>query len=189
MNNKKVIIVFLIIAIMSTIILNNTDIFNKIKSIVKRLTPLQEKSINAILSEIKNQGIKDPKHIAYILATAWHESRFKPIIEWGGQAYLKSKAYYPYYGRGFVQLTWLSNYKKIQKIIEKTGRFPGVDILKKPSDLLRMDVAAFVIVYGMKHGVFSGKKLSDYDDFINMRRIVNKMDKAALIASYAEKLI
>ena len=169
--------------------LNNTEIFNKIKRVVKKLTPIQVDSIKAILSEIKTQGVTDPKHIAYILATAFHESRFKPIIEMGGEAYLKSKPYYPQYGRGFVQLTWLDNYKKMQKIIEKTGRFVGVNVVKNPSDLLKIDVAAFVLVYGMKHGVFTGKKLSDYNDFFNMRRIVNGTDRASLIASYAQKFI
>jgi len=189
MNNKKLIILLLIFAIMSTVLLNNTEIFNKIKRVVKKLTPIQVDSIKSILSEIKTQEITDPKQIAYILATAYHESRFKPIIEMGGQAYLKSKPYYPHYGRGFVQITWLRNYKKMQKIIEKTGRFVGVDIIKNPSDLLKIDVAAFVLVYGMKHGIFTGKKLSDYEDFFNMRRIVNATDKAALIASYAQKFI
>src|SRR5574343_1319969 len=50
---------------------------------------------------------------AYILATVYHETAFTydPISEYGSRRYLMSKAYYPFYGRGYVQLTWRGNYK------------------------------------------------------------------------------
>ncbi len=163
--------------------------FEKAKELTGALSQIQVNSINAIFNEIKIQGITRPIDIAYIFATAWHESRFKPIIEQGGLAYLKSKKYYPHFGRGFVQLTWLENYKKMQKILQKSGRFDEVDIINFPAQLLRIDVAAFVLVYGMKHGTFTGKKLGDYSSFKGMRAIVNGTDRAALITSYANKFL
>jgi hypothetical protein len=108
----------------------------------------------------------------------------KPISEMGGPTYLKSKEYYPYYGRGYVQLTWDYNYKK-------AGAKLGVDFISQPSLLLQPQYAAPILVIGMLEGWFTGKKLSDYEtlqgsDYLDSRREINGMDKAALIAGYAE---
>ncbi|KAG0273266.1 hypothetical protein BGZ95_010915, partial [Linnemannia exigua] len=46
------------------------------------------------------------RQLAYILATAEHESYFRPIKEIGGA----KKSYNPYFGRGYVQLTHKENY-------------------------------------------------------------------------------
>lgn len=125
--------------------------------------------------------------LSYVLATAYHETAhtMKPVREYGGETYLKKKKYYPYVGMGYVQLTWDYNYKK-------AGEKLGVDFLKNPKLLLEPKYAAPILVIGMQEGWFTGKKLSDYitlqkSDFKNSRRIVNGMDKADLIADYAEK--
>jgi hypothetical protein len=44
--------------------------------------------------------------------------------------------------------------------------------------------------YGMRNGIFTGKKLNTYIngttcDYINARRIINGTDKASLIKGYA----
>jgi len=120
------------------------------------------------------------KHRAYILATAYHETAhtMKPVREYGGEAYLKKKKYYPHVGMGYVQLTWLANYEKAKKEL-------GVDFVSKPTLLLVPEYAVKILVAGMTKGWFTGKKLSDYTDYKSMRRIVNGTDKADLIASYA----
>jgi hypothetical protein len=41
----------------------------------------------------------------------------------------------------------------------------------------------------MVHGVFTGKKLSDYTTFVPMRKIINGTDKANLIASHANAFL
>ncbi len=124
--------------------------------------------------------------LAYVLATAYHETAgtMKPVREYGGEAYLKSKAYYPYVGMGYVQLTWKVNYEKASKEL-------GVDFVKTPKLLLEAKYAAPILVVGMKEGWFTGKKLSDYitlskSDFVNARRIINGVDKKDLIAGYAK---
>ena len=81
---------------------------------------------------------------------------------------------------GYVQLTWDYNYKK-------AGNLLGVDLVSNPEFALRPSIAAQIIVRGMSEGWFTGKKLSDFTDFVSMRRIVNGTDKAALIADYARK--
>ena len=148
-----------------------------------------------IIAACKKEGLLR-NQAAYVLATAYHETAhtMKPVREYGGETYLKKKAYYPYVGMGYVQLTWLANYQKASKKL-------GVDFVKNPRLLLKAEYAAPILVIGSRDGWFTGKKLSDYIDdntmllvspprpkidFINARRIINGTDKAALIAGYAK---
>jgi len=152
---------------------------------------LQVTSIELLVAEFFKQGLKMKEQLAYVLATAYHEchnpaypkNRLTPMKEFGGEGYLKSKAYYPYYGRGFVQLTWKNNY-------DKAGKRLGIDLLSNPDLALDPLYAANIMINGMKYGSFTGKKLSDYInerevDFLQARRIINGMDKSKLIADYA----
>lgn len=122
---------------------------------------------------------------AYVLATAfWETARtMKPVREYGGEKYLRSKKYYPYVGMGYVQLTWRENY-------EKAGKKLGADFVSNPKLLLEPRYAAPILVAGMKEGWFTGKRLDQYitlsrSDFQGARRIVNGTDKAAEIAALA----
>ena len=56
----------------------------------------------------------DARWLAYMLATVYHETaaRMWPITEYGSESYLQGKEYWPYIGRGFVQLTWETTMKK-----------------------------------------------------------------------------
>ena len=137
-----------------------------------------------IVDSCKKHGLLR-NQAAYVLATAYHETAhtMKPVREYGGEAYLKSKKYYPYVGMGFVQLTWKYNYEKASKKL-------GVDFVKDPKKLLEAKYAAEILVIGSRDGWFTGKKLSDYmtlqaSNFTGARRIINGTDKAALIAGYA----
>ena len=132
----------------------------------------------------------DLRWIAYAFATAYHETAFtmQPIKEYGSQSYLQSKPYYPYYGRGYVQLTWEDNYRKM-------GAKLGVNMLGDNKDrALEPSIAAEVMYVGMRDGDFTGKKLSDYfsastNDPVNARRIINGTDRAQTIAGYHEKFL
>jgi len=124
---------------------------------------------------------------AYVLATAFWESArtMKPVREYGGEKYLRSKKYYPYVGMGYVQLTWLENYKRATREL-------GVDFVNNPKKLLEPKYAAEILVVGSRDGWFTGKKLSDYitlqkSDFVNARRIINGTDKAKEIADIAKR--
>jgi putative chitinase len=135
---------------------------------------------------------------AYVLATTDLETNgtFKPVREayWlkNAEAYRKKLRYYPYYGRGFVQLTWDRNYLKASK-------FFGVDFVAAPDKVMEPEYAAKILVIGSRDGWFTGKKLSDYvdgvdesakEDFLeyyNARRVINGMDRANDIAQLAEK--
>lgn len=151
------------------------------------LNDIQLESIGAILKEAHVQGVRIKTQLAYIYATAFHESRITPIKEWGSETYLKNKKYYPFFGRGYVQLTWDYNYKK-------EGERLGIDLLKNPDLALEVDIAANIIVHGMITGSFTGKKLSDYitankTDFQQARKIINGTDKMELVAAYATKFM
>lgn len=160
------------------------------------LTQGQVEGFNVLLDwfDDENPGIPDQRHLddrmfAYCLATPWHETAFtmQPIIEYGGESYLKSKPYYPWYGRGYVQLTWEENY---QKQDDKLGL--GGALITNPDLALDPVIATKILLLGMADGDFTGKCLGDYftsdlTDWYNARRIVNGTDKASDIAAYAEK--
>lgn len=155
--------------------------------LLPNITPKQQEGIDAILSEWQAQGDGDNRKLAYILATVFHETgkRMQPVKEFGGEAYLRSKSYYPYYGRDFVQTTWLRNYEKVRD-------FTGVDVVTNPDLIANVPMAAKVAVHFMLHGWYTGKKLADYfnantNDPINARRIINGKDRAELIAGYAHQ--
>lgn len=150
-------------------------------------------TINAIENECIRQGIGLKTQIAYVIATADHETNhtFRPVTEayWlpNPDAYLRTHHpnYYPYYGRGYVQLTWKNNYEKYSRLLSK-------DLVDHPELALDPEIALFVLVHGFKTGTFTGRKISDYinrgqTDFRNARRCINRLDKADEIAELARK--
>ena len=73
------------------------------------------------------------------------------------------------------------------------GDHLGIDLVSNPDRALEVDIAAEILVYGMLHGMFTGKGLSSYinslrKDYVNARRIVNGTDRASRIAGFAESL-
>ena len=101
---------------------------------------------------------------AYLMATAKHEtaSTMMPISE---------------YGRGKGK----PNYEKADKALGLNGA-----LLKDFNLAMQPTIAAQILVRGCCEGWFTGKKLSDYlPDYVQARRVVNGLDKAALIAGYA----
>ena len=153
------------------------------------LAPPQVEGINAILDEWERRGLEDTRWLAYILATAYHETAFtmQPIEEYG-----KGKGY-PYgvpdpetgkiyYGRGLAQLTWKHNYQRL-------GNLLNVDLVHHPEMALDMEIATQIIYEGMIRGEFTGKKLAHYfkeeSDWYNARKIINRLDKADRIGRYA----
>jgi len=136
-------------------------------------------------------GITNENAIKYVLATVEHETAgtFKPVKEayWLSEEWRKKHLrYYPFYGRGYVQITWEKNYKKFSKIV-------GKDLVKNPDLALSHNVALKILVIGMRDGLFTGRKLSRYFnqdrcDFVNARRIINGTDKAQHIAELAKKM-
>jgi predicted chitinase len=141
--------------------------------------------------------MEDMRWLAYILATAYHETATKiwPIREYGlgkGHEYGEPDGNgNTFYGRGFVQLTWKENYERASAIL---GLIDDRDLSDFPDLALDSLIAARVMFRGMAEGWFTGVKLGDYfnedtDDPINARRIINGNDKDELIAGYYDTFL
>ena len=136
--------------------------------------------------------------LAYIFATAWWETAktMQPVREAFFVAKDADKAeqwrkrtlhYYPYYGRGYVQLTWKNNYKL-------AGDKLGHDFVSHPDLVMEPQNAIEIMFTGMQEGWFTGTALDDYIDdidgpeskdlseYIQARRVINGKDKAITIA-------
>lgn len=163
------------------------------------LTQTQVNSLNYLVARCEHFKI-NYSETAYVLATAYHETGYLetvngrkvmnrdmlPIKERGTQDYLTGKAYYPYIGYGYVQLTWEDNFKRVGDLI-------GVDLLNNPEKALEPDIASEILIKGMVFGWFTGvgfhRKCPVYRynkaSYVRARKIVNGTDKANLIAGYA----
>jgi hypothetical protein len=157
------------------------------------LTERQADGLNGLLGQMgSDTAIEDIRWLAYMMATAYHETAhtFRPVEEIGkgrGRPYgiPDRRTGQIYYGRGLVQLTWKRNYEKFSDLL-------GLDLVNNPSLALEPGTAYKIMSLGMTGGLFTGKKLADYindekSDYFNARRIINGLDKAVLIAGYAEK--
>lgn len=161
------------------------------------LSAEQQNSVKEIVRAFEQYGDGDQRKLAYMLATAWHESRLRPIREIRAQQgsevwYIQNKYWSSgYYGRGYVQITWEDNYRKM-------GNEIGVDLVNNPDAALIPRNAARIMVIGMMKGMFTGRKLADYintggADYYNARRTVGAIivagkDTAALIQGYVAKM-
>lgn len=137
----------------------------------------------------KSYGQNPYRWLAYMLATAYHETArtMQPIAEYGkgrGRPYgiPDPTTKQTYYGRGYVQLTWLENYRRASAEL-------GVDFVNQPDLAMKPNHAAEILYRGSIEGWFTKKTLADYfsdakSDPVGARRIINGTDRADLIAGY-----
>lgn len=177
------------------------NFFDVVRSSFGPLTQTNVDGLNTLLNEMQNVPMiqLSVKQKAYILATAWHETArtMQPVEEIGkgrGRPYGLATGPYNkvYYGRGYVQLTWYSNYVKATQRLRQLRLIPNeLDLAATPEAALHPEIAAAILILGCLEGWFTGRKLADYvttmsADYVNARRIVNGTDKAQIIASYAD---
>lgn len=170
--------------------------FNILRTeLFKTLDQRQVDQLNYIVRKSEEHGLTYPE-TAYTLATIYHETglvrdgvvyrSMYPVKEQGSDKYLRSKAYWPYIGYGYVQLTWKSNYERVGKLI-------GVDLIATPEAALLPQVAIVIALKGMLNGWFTGvgfrrkRPVNKYDraSYVRARAIINGTDKAGQIADYA----
>lgn len=159
-----------------------------------RLTASQVAGMDAILDVAPS--LLGTTSLAYALATTFHETArtMQPIEEYGRG---KGKSYGPtgFWGRGFVQLTWETNYAKATARLRQLGLLRAdEDLVKTPKLAMRLDLAAPILFVGMAVGWFTGKKLADYFgggryEPVGARRIINGTDKDELIAGQCGKFV
>ncbi|WP_281629563.1 hypothetical protein [Vibrio sp. St2] len=173
------------------------------------------KSLNNYYSDTTNDYRFHKQKLAYMLATAQHESyhylsmdyfslkpeigrkeyfnQYDPVLAESESLRERAKKYcntkegdgYKYRGRGYVHLTWKINYQKAK------DKF-NLDFINNPDLAMTLENAVSIMIWGMEEGIFTEKKLDDYinksTDYINARYIINgRLDKAELIASYAKE--
>lgn len=195
--------------------MNKASFFTSIRnSLFKgKLTQGVVDTIEAINTALDKYCVTDYRQRAYVFATAYHESystdrnpEWLPVREGWAKTnkgaidavtslYNRKKISvnyalpkpngHSYYGRGYVQITWDYNYRSV-------GKRLGIDLYGNPDLALDRKIAAEILVVGMKEGIFTGRKLSQYftadsTDNKNARRIINGMDKADAIALHADK--
>jgi hypothetical protein len=92
-----------------------------------------------------------------------------------------------YYGRGYVQLTWWSNYASAGANLDI-----GLNLLLNPELVLQPETAYKLMAYGMLtgKGFANGHTLAKYfhgahTDYVGARRMVDGHDRAATIAKLA----
>src|ERR1051325_11712121 len=139
----------------------------------------QKEGMDAILDEWEKQQLTDTRWLAYILATAYHETAktMQPIEEFGkgrnrdygkklkmGDGPGKRVPYNTpdklYYGRGHTQNTWYEIYEALTKAASKTGH--NWDFLNEPELLLTMEPSIWATFYAMQRGLYTGKNLLKY---------------------------
>lgn len=149
-----------------------------------KLSAEQVKGMEAILDACEKYHVKDAHHIANILAQVFHETGtyMLPVKETvfpshkdknpsdaaviarldaafkSGKLPWVSKPYWRegWFGRGPIQLTHKVNYEKVGKAI-------GVDLVTDKNRIMDPAIGAATAVVGMRDGIFTGKKLSDFD--------------------------
>jgi len=175
-----------------------------------KLSQDQVNNLEVILSlwEEKYPGV-DVRWVANYLAQVYHETRrtMAPVREAFGnsdgqtisrldRAYANNKLPWvrrPYwrdgwFGRGPLQITHFSNYKKM----EERTKYP---LVQNRDLMLDPRIGNEVSMIGAVEGLFTGKKFSDFfsetkNDILGARRIVNGSDGTdARVADYHRKFL
>lgn len=160
-----------------------------------RISPTQAAFLTPLVRELDKNSSLRPAAKAYILATAhWETDNFRTMEEYASGVAYENRADLGnveegdgprFKGRGHAQLTGRTNYSRMSDVFH-------VDMVANPHLAAYPSLAAKIIIYGMREGSFTGKKLDDYisdlfTDFRGARRIINGTDKAAEISALAQK--
>lgn len=159
----------------------------------------RDQAVRLIVQTCLDEGVTNERQIAYVLATAEHESQnFTSPEENSGRKQAAKIGYRggeragygsgeEYFGRGYAHLTHWENYRDL-------GRALGIgeELMREPALATDPVVASRILVVGMRDGLFTGRELDDYiagerTDYLNGRRIVNGTDQATNIAALARE--
>lgn len=96
------------------------------------------KNIPYLLKALAGAGFTSSNQLCAFLATMEVETipRFVPVKEINGS----KKRYAPYFGRGYIQLTWRANYEKAEKDLGISGLAANPDLALNPENAARIAV-------------------------------------------------
>lgn len=184
--------------------MNRSAFFNHLRHSGVFATSLTGGQVNGCEALLDAGEGYDLPHLAHVLAEVYHETgggmlpvketvfahskdknpTDKTVIGRLNRAFSRGKLTWvktPYwrggwFGRGQIQITHESNYRKASALV-------GVDLVANPNRALDLDISAQIACQGCRSGMFTGKRLSDFDgpeyDHHNARAIVNG-DKRAM---------
>lgn len=194
--------------------MNREKFFAQVKKTVFRgkMTQEQVDGLNNLLNVwFDNYYDQNVQHLAYNLATAYHETAhtMQPIMERGSRSYFNKYNAgtrlgrvlgntepgdgYRFRGAGHVQNTGRRNARKATEELNKAFNL-GIDLEKNPEKRLDPFISAHSLFLGNLQGWWTGKGLMKYldeddiDEFADYQRaryVVNGKDKRTLIAQYA----
>lgn len=149
----------------------------------------RDQNVELLVRTALEYGVTDRRQIAYIVATAQHETdNFATSREYDGPNQAIRNGYgggENYYGRGYVQVTHDRNYDRMATTLGDPRISTNPDIVAKESAL-----GAQTTVVGMARGLYTGVGLDRYinpqnADYTAARAIVNGTDRADHIAGLA----
>lgn len=184
------------------------------------LTQGQVDGMNAILDHWEKRCPDGPPAwLAYMLATAWHETatKMQPVMEtcrpdevknpsvetaiarlessWarGKMPWVKT----PYWRKNAKGLSYLGRglpQLTHESNYRKLSPYCGADLVARPDLALEPKYAIPIMFEGMLRGLYTGHKLGDYfgvgkNDPVGARRIVNALESAAKIAGHHRKFL
>lgn len=149
----------------------------------------RDQNVELLVRTALEYGVTDRRQIAYIVATAQHETdNFATSREYDGPNQAIRNGYgggENYYGRGYVQVTHDRNYDRMATTLGDPRISANPDIVAQESAL-----GAQTTVVGMARGLYTGVGLDRYinpqnADYTAARAIVNGTDRADHIAGLA----
>lgn len=149
----------------------------------------RDQNVELLVRTALEYGVTDRRQIAYIVATAQHETdNFATSREYDGPNQAIRNGYgggENYYGRGYVQVTHDRNYDRMATTLGDPRISTNPDIVAQESAL-----GAQTTVVGMARGLYTGVGLDRYinpqnADYTAARAIVNGTDRAEHIAGLA----
>ena len=169
----------------SQIQLDETAIENLAAGVPYKGRAAAKKNIPLIAKALSDEGILDSNVLAYALATVEHETdeTFEPIGEIQGAMSARRLGYEGganYFGRGFIQITHLRNYRQIG---ERIGI--GDSLAKNPELASDPVIAAKVLAAFFKDNNVANLASQGY--FVAARRPINPDYNGYSIASLAMK--
>lgn len=182
-----------------------------------KLTQIRVENIGTIVAAFEKHADGDPRKLAYMLATTYHETatRMEPVIETRQAGEAKNPSVDTAIAR--LESSWKRGRMPWVKSAywrkDKNGRswlgrgFPqcthypnydtaedltGIPFTQDPDLMLIAENAAPAMVMMMMRGSYTGKKLGDYfsatlTDPKNARRVINGTESAVTVAGYYQK--